>query len=122
MTDHRTTRRGLLKGGVAATAGLVAGKASAGPDPAITEIQPWAQALGDGVDTRPYGTPSPFEANVKRRSVEWLTADPVSSVNFTPLHELDGIITPNGLCFERHHAGIAELDPAKYRLMINGLV
>jgi hypothetical protein len=27
-----------------------------------------------------------------------------SSVSFTPLHELDGIITPNGLCFERHHA------------------
>ena len=45
-----------------------------------------------------------------------------SSVSFTPLHELDGIITPNGLCFERHHAGIAEIDPADYRLMIHGLV
>ena len=33
-------------------------------------------------------------------------------MNFTPLHELDGIITPNGLCFERHHAGIADVDPA----------
>jgi sulfane dehydrogenase subunit SoxC len=43
-------------------------------------------------------------------------------VSFTPLHELDGIITPNGLCFERHHAGIAEIDPAQHRLMINGLV
>ena len=36
-------------------------------------------------------------------------ATPESSVAFTPLHELDGIITPNGLCFERHHAGIAEV-------------
>ena len=52
----------------------------------------------------------------------WLTASPESSVNFTPLHELDGIITPNGLCFERHHGGIAEIDPADHRLMINGLV
>jgi sulfane dehydrogenase subunit SoxC len=36
--------------------------------------------------------------------------------------ELDGIITPNGLCFERHHAGIAVVDPQQHRLMINGLV
>src|SRR3546814_2465654 len=61
-------------------------------------------------------------AQVVRRNVPWLTADPVSSVNFTPLHELDGIITPNGLCFERHHAGVAEVDPARHRLMISGLV
>ncbi len=80
------------------------------------------QDLGDGVDARPYGMPSGHEAHVVRRDVPWLTADPVSSVNFTPLHELDGIITPNGLCFERHHAGVAEVDPARHRLMINGLV
>ena len=43
-------------------------------------------------------------------------------MNFTPLHELDGIITPNGLCFERHHGGIAEIDPADHRLMLHGLV
>jgi sulfane dehydrogenase subunit SoxC len=93
-----------------------------GGDPAITETQEWAQYLGEGVDARPYGTPSEFEAHVVRRNVEWLTASTESSVNFTPLHELDGIITPNGLCFERHHGGIANVDPAKYRLMINGLV
>ena len=52
----------------------------------------------------------------------WLTATPESSVSFTPLHQLDGIITPNGLCFERHHGGIAEIDPDDYRLMVHGLV
>ncbi|CAM5197138.1 hypothetical protein BTHI11S_00304 [Bosea thiooxidans] len=57
-----------------------------------------------------------------RRDVSWLTASPESSVNFTPLHELDGIITPSGLCFERHHGGIADIDPASHRLMIHGLV
>ncbi|EEA92511.1 sulfite dehydrogenase [Pseudovibrio sp. JE062] len=91
-------------------------------DPAITNLQPWMQELGDGVDAMPYGMPSKFEAHVKRRTVEWLTADRVSSINFTPLHELDGIITPNGLCFERHHGGVAHVDPAQHRLMINGLV
>ena len=48
--------------------------------------------------------------------------EPESSVSFTPLHELDGIITPNGLCFERHHGGIAEIDPGDYRLIVHGLV
>ena len=118
----KTSRRGFLAGAIAAGGATVAAKASAAGDPAITELQDWSVVLGEGVDARPYGVPSEYEAHVKRRSVEWLTADPVSSVNFTPLHELDGIITPNGLCFERHHAGIADVDPAKYRLMINGLV
>ena len=92
------------------------------PDPLITEVQDWNRYLGEGVDKRPYGTPSRFEKHIVRRDVSWLTASPDSSVNFTPLHELDGIITPAGLCFERHHGGIAEIDPANHRLMIHGLV
>ncbi len=92
------------------------------PDPLITEVQDWNRYLGEGVDKRPYGTPSPFEKHIVRRDVSWLTASPDSSVNFTPLHELDGIITPSGLCFERHHGGIAEINPANHRLMIHGLV
>jgi sulfane dehydrogenase subunit SoxC len=59
---------------------------------------------------------------VIRRDVAWLTASRESSVSFTPLHALDGIITPNGLAFERHHGGIAEIDPEDYRLIIHGLV
>ncbi|WP_420347720.1 sulfite dehydrogenase [Pelagibius sp.] len=118
-----TTRRRFLTASLLAGGAMAAGgRAQAAGDPAILEVQPWAQVLGEGVDARPYGTPSQFESHVVRRNVPWLTADPISSVNFTPLHELDGIITPNGLCFERHHAGIAEVEPAQYRLMINGLV
>jgi sulfane dehydrogenase subunit SoxC len=121
----KPSRRAFLRGAAAGAGALAVGgaaKAQGAPDPAITELQPWMQGLGAGVDAAPYGTPSPYEAHVVRRNVEWLTADTVSSVNFTPLHELDGIITPNGLCFERHHAGVAEVDPAKHRIMINGLV
>ncbi len=73
----------------------------------ITEKQEWNQVLGAGVQAAPYGKPSEFEKHVVRRDVEWLTASRESSVNFTPLHALDGIITPNGLCFERHHGGTA---------------
>jgi len=89
---------------------------------AITEVQPWARGLGRGVDEGGYGLPSPHEADVQRRNVPWLTPDTASSINFTPLHQLEGTITPNGLCFERHHSGVAAVDPAAYRLMINGLV
>ena len=85
-------------------------------------VPPWTRSLGDGVATRPYGSPSKFEQHVVRRDVPWLTASRESSVSFTPLHELDGIITPSGLAFERHHGGIAEIDPEDYRLILHGLV
>ena len=115
----KPSRRTFLTGAAATGAGLAT--AASAKDPAI-KVQPWMQELGDGVDASPYGMPSDYEKDVKRRSVEWLTADPVSSINFTPLHDLDGIITPNGLCFERHHGGVARVDPAQHRLMIHGLV
>ena len=121
----KPSRRSFLSGALAA-GGAIAGasmaRAQAAPEKAITEVQPWRTFLGDGVDARPYGVPSEHEKHVVRRGVEWLTADNVSSINFTPLHELDGIITPNGICFERHHGGTAHIDPAEHRLMINGLV
>lgn len=124
--SNAPSRRRFLGGAAVAGAGLAgAGLAraeTAKPDPLITQVQDWSRYLGEGVDKRPYGTPSRFEKHVIRRDVSWLTASPESSVNFTPLHELDGIITPSGLCFERHHGGIADIDPANHRLMIHGLV
>jgi len=112
------SRRQFLVTSVAAS---VATGASAG-DPAITQQQPWRNVNGQGVDTAGYGMPSEHEAHVLRKNVPWLTADRVSSINFTPLHQLEGIITPNGLAFERHHSGVAEIPPQDYRLMVNGLV
>ena len=124
--DFAPSRRRFLGGAALAGAGLVAaGPAraeTAKPDPLITEVQDWNRYLGEGVDKHPYGVPSRFEKNVVRRDVPWLTASPESSVNFTPLHDLDGIITPSGLCFERHHAGAADVSPFDHRLMVHGLV
>ncbi|ETR76572.1 molybdopterin binding oxidoreductase [Afipia sp. P52-10] len=124
---HPINRRGFLRAAGLAGAALpglatMAAAEAQKPDPLITEVQDWQRYLGDGVDKRPYGVPSKFEKHVVRRDVPWLTASPESSVNFTPLHELEGIITPSGLCFERHHSGVAEINPADHRLMINGLV
>lgn len=133
MTGRKTTgdrgmmaRRSLLKAGLAVGGAAAIGgpglAAGGNPDNQAPNVPDWSRHLGEGVDARPYGKPSKFEAHVVKRDVEWLTASRESSVNFTPIHELDGIITPNGLCFERHHAGIAVVDPADYQLMINGLV
>ena len=127
MTNERKTntpsRRAFLKGAAVTGAGLAAGKAAAGtPDPLITEVQPWARGFGDPVDAAPYGVPIRFESDVIRRNVPWLTADTISSINFTPIHALDGTITPQGCAFERHHSGAIELKKENYRWMINGLV
>ena len=118
----KPSRRAFLRGAAATGVAAVGTKAAAEGEAAILEKQPWSQFLGKGVDEAPYGMPSAFEADVTRKTVPWLTAESISSINFTPLHELDGIITPNGLCFERHHGGTAEIDPAEHRIMINGLV
>ena len=40
----------------------------------------------------------------------------------TPLQDLTGTITPSDLVFQRHHNGIALIDPKKHTLMIHGLV
>ncbi len=126
----RPSRRGFLTasvaGGVAAaTATTALGQQAApagNPKNLPPKIPSWTQVLGDGVAKFPYGKPSKYEKHVVRRDVEWLTASRESSINFTPLHALDGIITPNGLCFERHHGGAAEINPADHRLMLHGLV
>ncbi len=118
------SRRQFLSGAAAVGVGAVGtGAARAAiPDPLITDVQDWAQTTGEGVDATPYGLPIRFEQDVVRRNVEWLTADTISSINFTPIHALDGTITPQGCAFERHHSGAIELSKADYRLMINGLV
>lgn len=83
-----TSRRGFMRAGLAASVALPAiaaqARAQSGPDPLITEIQDWASFMGDGVDATPYGLPIHFESDVIRRNVEWLTADTISSINFTP--------------------------------------
>ena len=121
---HLLARRSFLGLGAALTGALALGKpeqaeAQGASPPADA---PWSQASGAGVVDRPYGRPADFEAGVIRRNIPWLTATRESSVSFTPLQDLHGIITPNGLFFERHHSGRADVDPAKHKLMIHGLV
>jgi sulfane dehydrogenase subunit SoxC len=118
-------RRGLLRAvaGASAAAGLPAGTglATGKPENQPPNLPDWSRSLGPGVIEEPYGARSRHETAV-RRYVPWLTPDRVSSVSFTPLADMHGIITPSGLHFERHHGGVPEVDPADFRLMIHGMV
>ncbi len=112
-------RRRFLTGIAAAGGALAGGLPAARAQDAVPD---WTRYLGRGVTAEPYGKPAGFEKEVIRRTVPWLTATAESSVSFTPLADLHGIITPNGLHFERHHGGFPEIDPSDHRLMIHGLV
>ena len=81
----------------------------------------WMKSQGQPILSPAYGVPSKFEDQVVRRPTD-LTPTDLSSWSFTPLQDLHGIITPNGLVFERHHGGVPAIDPDQHRLMIHGLV
>jgi len=66
-----------------------------------------------------YGSRSQFEAETRWR---FDTATKESSWTMTPLEQSRGIITPSGLHFERHHGGIAVIDPARHTLVVHGMV
>jgi sulfane dehydrogenase subunit SoxC len=117
-------RRAFAGAVAAAAAPIVAAQPNpvdaAGGDPNILELPPHSTGLGQPVATDGYGKPSKYERNVQRRLSPGLTQTAQAGVSFAPLQSLFGIVTPNGLHFERHHQGWWEIDPSKHRLMING--
>jgi len=120
-------RRSFLAGGAMLAGGgavgtLPAGRLAAAPDDNLPPNVPsWMKEQGDPILTSPYGRPSPFEKNVVRRLRVSTPTRTAASTN-TPLQDLRGIITPNGLHYERHHAGVPAIDPDQHRLIVHGLV
>jgi sulfane dehydrogenase subunit SoxC len=110
-------RRTAVLGGASLAAGA-AGTAAAQTTP--LSVPPWTRQPGEPVLWRPYGLPSEFEKHVVRRS-RGPGVVPGAASSMTPLQDSVGIITPTGLIFERHHAGIPLIDPAQHRLVIHGL-
>jgi sulfane dehydrogenase subunit SoxC len=106
----QNSRRWFLRSMSAASAAVVAACRGQAPQEAPSLL---------GRPVRPYGDRSPLE-QVARRVAD--TSTPEASASRTPLQELNGIITPSSLHFERHHAGVPALDPAQHELLIHGLV
>lgn len=123
INDERRNfiRKSFLAAGAALVGAPLTALAADG-DPDILNLPPWTTMLGNPVAMRPYGMPSKYEASLVRRESPGLASVPQASVAFTPLQGMFGIITPSGLHFERHHQGWVDIDPARHRLMINGLV
>jgi len=118
-------RRRFLRDGVAIVGGaLITGAAA----PLAGQAAPLAipetnQKPGRPIAPADYGQPSKFEATVlRRRSDVLVNRQNLSDWSMTPLQSQLGIVTPNGLFFERHHAGVPDIDPTAHRLVIHGLV
>ncbi len=115
-------RRQFLKHSVAVlgAGGLAAASARGAGAFEPPETPPWMKVPGAGMSE--YGQPSKYEVGVKRTGIASRPGTTGSGVSRTPLEALDGMITPSGLHFERHHGGVPDIDPAKHRLLIHGMV
>jgi sulfane dehydrogenase subunit SoxC len=113
-------RRFFLQSGAAA-AGAAAALSSAHAA-SVGEAAP-AWMLKQGTGFTAYGVPSHWRTNITR--ILAANAPPgreVTGSSRTPLHMLEGTITPAGLHYERHHNGVPDIDPDKHELMIHGMV
>jgi hypothetical protein len=109
-------RTGSLAGGALATGVSLSQAAPL----AIPESN---KGFGKPIPEDDYGVPSKFESHVRRRRTDvFKNRQNFSDWSMTPLQHQHGIITPNGLIFERHHDGTPDIDPAKHRLVIHGMV
>jgi len=121
---HQPERRGFLREGLALSAAAVAAgnRASAAPPDTTSRDpsrSPWMKTPGQPFSN--YGQPSPQQRGV----VRWISANrdvPGNGVSWTPLHDLEGIITPSGLHFERHHNGVPQIPIDQHQLLIHGQV
>lgn len=110
-------RRIFLTGGAAAAASVALPDQTRGAE--ALPVEPWMKTPGSPFVA--YGQPSKY-ANKVARIFASAPGTTGTGTSRTPLHLLDGMITPNGLHFERHHSGIPEIDPQAHRLLIHGLV
>ena len=106
MKRDGISRRVFLTVGAAA-AGALASRASGVPQ------------RGLGTPRRPYGQRSPFEKSARYFAP---SATPGTGASRTPLQDLYGTVTPSALHFERHHAGVPQIDPEDHQLLLHGLV
>src|SRR6202158_1831831 len=115
---------GALVGGAVIAGGLAGSQvlgASESADNLPPNVPEWMKTPGDPMGSQLYGTPSRFEKDVIKNIPNDLPQY-LSASGRTPLQDLDGIITPNGLFYERHHGGVPTVDPSQHRLMLHGLV
>lgn len=121
----RPTRRQVLFGAATAAGGaLAAGAVGVSTAKANALAVPEsAKAHGRPIEPAAYGMPSKFESHVARRRTDvFVNRQNFSDWSMTPLQHQHGILTPNGLVFERHHNGTPDIDPKTHQLAVHGMV
>ena len=117
-----SSKRSFLKHGVAllGASGLLAGGVRKAEAIELPEVPPWMKLPGAGMSD--YGAPAKYESKITRTLIRSQPGTTGSGASRTPLEALDGMITPSGLHFERHHGGVPDIDPDQHRLLVHGLV
>jgi len=115
-------RRGFLRRSIAllTASGLISRRPTATDAAEGLEVPPWMKSPGAGFND--YGAPAKYESKVTRTFGRSQPGTTGSGAIRTPLEALEGTITPSGLHFERSHSGVPDIDPAKHRLLIHGMV
>jgi sulfane dehydrogenase subunit SoxC len=113
-------RRALLGRGIVLAGAMGAGGAAiTGAAAEPLQNDPWSLEMGSVIPA--YQVPSRFEKDVIRTRSNPDNEFRNSHAR-TPHHLLQGTITPNGLFFTIAHSGLPDIDPAKHKLVIHGLV
>ena len=120
---HDPGRRAMLGRSATAAAAGIAALASVRAAAQPVAVPASNLTLGRALPENEYGMPSKYEAHVKRRRSDVLVnRQNFSDWSMTPLHQQPGIVTPNGLIYERHHSGVPDIDPQTHRFAIHGMV
>jgi sulfane dehydrogenase subunit SoxC len=112
-------RRAFLRGGAAFAATITGYSVTKAANAQALVDDPWS--LVPGTVTPPYEQRSRFEAKVTRTLTNPKGEPRVQNAR-TPLQLSQGAITPNGLHFVVAQSGAPDIDPAKHRLLIHGMV
>lgn len=130
-TGRRVSRRAMLGTAAVALGGVALQRVSGsellaqGPAPSSVaqSVPPPALPTVPLDATRVPGMPSaPLGARAAFEQPSLAPTGVTTGASFTPLQKLTGSITPADLHFQRHHNGIAVIDPARYTLTLHGLV
>src|SRR4030095_16711524 len=112
-------RRAFFRGGAAFAAAITGYTLTEAAAAEPLSDDPWSRVAATLVTD--YASPSRFEKQVAR-TLSNPAGEPRTQHARTPHQLLNGTITPNGLHFVISHSGDPDIDPARHRLVIHGLV
>jgi sulfane dehydrogenase subunit SoxC len=112
------SRRRFIAASTSLAGSIVAGEAAAETLADVPPREPGADLGGHSERSKHVKIARIPEAGPGQRNV-----DPSDAINSkAPLDKLFGSITPSDLHYERSHSGAPDIDPAKHRLLVHGMV